>query len=148
VSRTAFTRSLAGKIRRRIANGDYEGAVESYDYLNAQAKKKGIKQVFAKSNKLHKQISDIRGKKAPAKATGTSTVKTYKTAKVINNQEAERVQILFDDIPSTEIRNDLKARGFRWSRREGAWQRKNTRDGLYMSTSILDKHLEPEENIE
>ena len=142
-SRSTWSGSLAGKIRRKIKNGDYETAIATYDHIQKAEKKAGIKPVFKSNNRIHKEISDIRGKKAPAKATGTSTVKTYKTAKVINNREADRVQIFFDDIPSTEIRTDLKARGFRWSRREGAWQRKNTRDGLYMSTTILDKHLEP-----
>lgn len=56
--------------------------------------------------------------------------------KIIHNKEINRIQILFDDIPSEEIRNHLKHRGFHWSRRESAWQRKFTENAI-KSTNIL-----------
>lgn len=42
---------------------------------------------------------------------------------VIHNQEKNRIQILFDEIPEEEIREKLKKRGFKWARTDKAWQR-------------------------
>ena len=39
------------------------------------------------------------------------------------NQEANRLQILFEAKPDEEIRTVLKSNGFRWSPKVGAWQR-------------------------
>lgn len=39
------------------------------------------------------------------------------------NQAENRLQILFDSKPDNETRTLLKSHGFRWSPREGAWQR-------------------------
>ena len=37
--------------------------------------------------------------------------------------EANRVQIVFDNKPDVEVRNQLKASGFRWAPSQSAWQR-------------------------
>ena len=45
---------------------------------------------------------------------------------VIENTEAMRLQIVFEDKPDPETRELLKRSGFRWSPRNGAWQRQLT----------------------
>lgn len=42
---------------------------------------------------------------------------------VVCNKEINRLQIIFDDIPSPEIRQTLKDWSFRWAPSEQAWQR-------------------------
>lgn len=42
---------------------------------------------------------------------------------VSENTDLNRLQLFFPGKPSVEIRDRLKARGFHWSPREGAWQR-------------------------
>lgn len=54
----------------------------------------------------------------------------FDNGKVIKNEEINRVQIIFDDVPDEKIRDILKSRGFKWSRYEKAWQR------LYNMNSI------------
>lgn len=49
--------------------------------------------------------------------------KEFNGGKIVHNKEINRIQILFDDIPSEEIRNHLKHNAFHWSRKENAWQR-------------------------
>jgi len=39
------------------------------------------------------------------------------------NTDINRLQILFDEKPGEDVRTKLKRAGFKWSRREGAWQR-------------------------
>jgi hypothetical protein len=43
--------------------------------------------------------------------------------RVVENANQNRLQICFEDKPSREVRNRLKARGFHWSPRNVAWQR-------------------------
>ena len=52
------------------------------------------------------------------------------------NTDLNRLQIFFDDIPPAETRQELKGRGFRWARSEGAWQRQLTRDAIYAASRI------------
>ena len=39
------------------------------------------------------------------------------------NRAANRLQIIFDEKPDADTRTALKNEGFRWSPKEGAWQR-------------------------
>ena len=43
--------------------------------------------------------------------------------RILENREANRLQIIFDGKPSEDTRKVLKGNGFRWSPTEGAWQR-------------------------
>lgn len=56
--------------------------------------------------------------------------------KVVVNEGSNRLQIFFDAIPSAETRQELKARGFRWARSEGAWQRQLTDNAVYSASRI------------
>jgi hypothetical protein len=44
--------------------------------------------------------------------------------------EANRLQILFDEIPADDLRAALKSHGFKWSRKNEAWQRQLTRNAI------------------
>lgn len=55
-----------------------------------------------------------------------------------NNHEAARVQLFFNGKPDDETRAKLKANGFRWSPRFGAWQRQNTPNGLAIARQFFE----------
>jgi hypothetical protein len=59
---------------------------------------------------------------------------------LVHNTEVNRVQLVFPGKPSEAIRTILKSSGFRWSRREGAWQRLLNSNGMnaaeYVATQI------------
>ena len=57
------------------------------------------------------------------------------------NVEKNRLQIFFDEIPSEDVRRDLKSRGFRWARSEGAWQRQLTKNAIYAASRV--KAIQP-----
>lgn len=55
------------------------------------------------------------------------------------DHEAARVQLVFDGKPEEAIRAKLKANGFRWSPRFGAWQRVNTPNGIAVAKRIFEE---------
>lgn len=50
---------------------------------------------------------------------------------IVQNKSENRLQILFDEIPSNEIRTELKRNGFRWSPKFSAWQRQLTGNAIF-----------------
>lgn len=57
--------------------------------------------------------------------------------KIFLNMEANRLQIMFDEIPDEATRTALKSHGFKWSRKNEAWQRQLTRNAIYDAKRIL-----------
>jgi len=47
----------------------------------------------------------------------------FNGGEMVINIEINRVQFIFDDIPSPEKRALLKSHGFKWSPTQKAWQR-------------------------
>ena len=64
---------------------------------------------------------------------------------VIQNEELNRLQLKFDDIPSEEIRNMLKSNGFRWSPKNEAWQRQLTNNAIWATERLIKKLKEVKE---
>lgn len=56
--------------------------------------------------------------------------------KVVANDDKNRLQIFFDEIPPAEVREALKGHGFRWARSEGAWQRQLSSNAIYAARHI------------
>ena len=52
------------------------------------------------------------------------------------NADKNRLQVFFDEIPPEEIRKELKGRGFKWARSEGAWQRQLSDNAIYAASRI------------
>ena len=52
------------------------------------------------------------------------------------DKEDNRLRIIFDTIPDVEAREKLKSKGFRWSPKHKAWQRKLTPDAIWAGTVL------------
>ena len=63
--------------------------------------------------------------------------------RIVENAEANRVQLFFPGKPSSEVRSRLKASGFRWSPMEGAWQRHLTSSAVYWARELVTKLTAP-----
>ena len=57
--------------------------------------------------------------------------------RLVDNVEANRLLIFFPEIPSEEIRRELKRNGFQWSPTAGAWQRHRSNRAIYLAKLIL-----------
>lgn len=59
--------------------------------------------------------------------------------RVVQNVEANRVQLFFDGKPEADVRAVCKSRGFRWSPRAGAWQRHLNANGMYAMKKAVEE---------
>lgn len=79
-------------------------------------------------------------KAAASDAAKTSGVehreKPFSGGKIVLNKAIDRVQLVFDGRPDSEVIAQLKARAFRWSPREGAWQRQLTQNGVWAAEAV------------
>lgn len=57
--------------------------------------------------------------------------------RVVENAEANRVQVFFPGKPDADVRAIMKGRGFRWAPSEGAWQRQLNNAGIYAAKAAL-----------
>lgn len=67
----------------------------------------------------------------------TSNEITFNNVRILQNVEANRLQLFFPGKPSEETRQELKRHGFRWSPREGAWQRHISNLAVYYAREIV-----------
>jgi hypothetical protein len=72
----------------------------------------------AEISRVKKRIEFL--KREGARETRETTIKGVR---LVENAEANRVQLFFDGKPSDEVRKILKTNGFRWCPSENAWQR-------------------------
>lgn len=73
------------------------------------------------------------------KTAPESEPEEYEGFRVVENTEAMRLQIMFDDKPSAEVRTVLKSNGFRWAPSQNAWQRQLTENAKSALTRIIDE---------
>ena len=68
--------------------------------------------------------------------------------KLIENTDIMRIQFEFDGKPDDSIRDILKRRGFRWSPKQGRWQRQLTENGKYAAQKVVQEIRELKEGGE
>lgn len=73
-----------------------------------------------------------------AKEKGTQETEN-KFFRVVENTEIMRLQIFFDDKPDAEVREILKANGFRWAPSLSAWQRQLTSNAKYSLNRVIEQ---------
>jgi hypothetical protein len=57
----------------------------------------------------------------------------------VHNYVINRIQLKFPGKPEASTRDILKGRGFRWSPREGAWQRQLNANGISAAKSVISQ---------
>lgn len=108
--------------RAEKANSSYMRRLN--DFLEWQRKAIiAIRKVIANAGKV---------KDAPSGPVSENAETTVGDIEIIRNYELSRVQIIFSGKPEPEVIAQLKAHGWRWSPKNGAWQRQNT-DNAYRS---------------
>ena len=60
---------------------------------------------------------------------------------IVDNVEENRLQIFFPEKPQMEVRIELKSHGFKWSNRNGCWQRYRSNNANYNAKNIICKYF-------
>lgn len=84
-----------------------------------------------------KGISDIR--------ESEPITQDFQGGQVYENAALNRMQIFFDSKPDQDMIKGLKQNGFKWSPREGAWQRQRNNAARLATERVLDIKLEDNE---
>lgn len=88
----------------------------------------------SKAKRIQARLDDLEKLQQSAPDQGME----FAGGTIVRNTTANRLQIIFDDIPTADIRQALKNHGFRWSPRNQAWQRQLTQNAEYDAQKILN----------
>lgn len=95
---------------------------------------------FELSNNLAKiKDTEARLKRHEAMAQKEDTEDSYDWGLLRKVYSEERVRFIFNDIPSSKVRDILKSEGFKWSPKNSAWQRQLTPNALRATKRVLEK---------
>ena len=83
-----------------------------------------------------KRVEDRLKKLKSVKADGTKEVEC-EFFKVVENTDLMRLQLIFDDKPSEEVRKVLKSHAFRWSPSNNCWQRQLTDNSKRVLPAVI-----------
>ncbi len=112
----------------RLLEKDFAGRTGFPDYE--------LKNNSANIRRMEARIEGIKRVRAKSEGSGT-----FAGGKVEENAANNRVQVFFDEKPSSEMRDKLKAHGFHWSPTEGAWQRQRNENARYAVKQLLGVDL-------
>lgn len=71
--------------------------------------------------------------------TGGGLKKETKLYKLDEDFDDGRIRFKFNGVPSPEVREVLKSRGFKWSPSNKAWQRQNTPNGVWSAKKVIEE---------
>ena len=109
---------LSEKLATEILKPDYAGRTGFAAYV--------LSNNNSEITRMKKRVADLDAKQAASTNAASTAPATFDGGEVVQNFEADRVQIFFDSIPSDDTREQLRGAGWNWSRTNEAWQRKLT----------------------
>lgn len=132
------------KLREKLANALEEH--QSYKAYNIKARKEKTETmpgyVLSNSNGRIKAIKDRITRLERLETLETREITPSKEIesngiKIVDNAEANRLQILFNGKPNVETRTILKKNGFRWCPTNSAWQRYRSEEAIKIAKEIV-----------
>ena len=140
-SRALFVSNLAGRLSTYVNHGNVEiidRAVARLREWNDKVKKPVVtaRHSIFKYPELVRKVRE----KQQERASRENREIPFDGGKVVYNFEEDRLQILFDKIPDTDMRTTLKRNAFKWAPRNQAWQRQLTRNAEYAAGQVLENN--------
>lgn len=119
---------------------------EAMKNANRGARAKGEKAPYpsfsiANSNKRIRDAEQRLASIKAAKEAGSEKREAEfmgEPVEIVENAELMRLQLIFEGKPSEEIRAKLKGHGFRWSPKNGAWQRQLTNNARFALRCMME----------
>ena len=91
----------------------------------------------ANIRRMELRLAQINTQRAKAAECPRKSTSYEGFGEVVENAEENRLQIVFEDKPSAEVRDILKSRGFRWSPSQKAWQRQLNNAARFAANCVL-----------
>lgn len=104
------------------------GGYESYSLSNN----------LAEIKRLQARVAQVEAKLARVEE-GESQEREINGVRIVEDNADDRLRLIFDGKPAPDVIQALKGRGFRWSPRNGAWQRQLTQNARDAAESIIAK---------
>ena len=140
-----FKQSLAGVLKRSANSGHVKPVRRALALLEKLQGEQLSKPFFTKRHSIWK-LGERAEEAVAEEKTGEEEVGTYPGAQIVRNYDDDRTRILFDEKPGDEVRQALRGSGWKWSPRNGAWQRKNTENAVRSAEQILGAHYAEKED--
>ena len=121
-----FSETTNARINSAMQDGRMTNPFASYQLTNNNAQIKSTQS----------RLTQMQSQKTKAAASGGST--SFKGGSMVRNTEANRLQLKFDSIPDAATRQQLKSSGWRWSPKNGVWQRQLTNNAEYSAQRIIE----------
>lgn len=96
-----------------------------------------LQSIRGKIKRIESRLADL-DKLEAVKAAPAADLE-FDGGRLVKNAEENRLQIIFDDVPDSDTRAELKGYGFRWSPKNQAWQRQLTRNAEYDAKNLLER---------
>jgi hypothetical protein len=138
--------SDADKIRRLQEVGLSEDQAKQAlipDYMGRQGFPEfALRNNNAEIKRVRDRLDQEKRRETVAAATSDEDrVKRFDGGEVELDYDDNRIRIRHDEKPSAEVRSQLKSRGFRWSPKNGAWQRQLTDNAKRVTSQITGVEL-------
>ena len=137
--RALFVSSIYNKVATYASHGEVEIVQQAVDFI-AEFNSKVKKPVITARNRFFglPEVARNMREKLQAKKEEENKEVLFEGGKLVWNNEADRLQILFDNIPDDDTRKNLKSNGFRWSPKHKAWQRQLTPNAVRAAKRVLN----------
>lgn len=117
-------------------NADFADLQKRAPYVTKPYPDYELTSLRTKAKRIQSRLDDLA--KLQEKQNEPDQETEFAGGTIIRNAAANRLQIIFDDIPAPDIRQSLKSHGFRWSPKSQAWQRQLTQNAEYDAYRILN----------
>lgn len=135
-NKALYVNSIYGKVETYAKRGDVEIVEKAIEYireLNEQTS------VITERHKFFKllDIAKVVREAEEARANKEDAELSFDGGIVVKNYREDRLQIIFNAKPASDIISNLKHNGFRWSPRFGAWQRQLTLNAYDAAARVI-----------
>lgn len=139
-NKSLFVSSIYGNVETYAKRGDVEMVEKAINCIRHFNETIGV--VITERHKFFKllEVAEQNKETLSDKAEREITEFAFKGGKVVNNYQENRIQLIFDEKPSSDIISQLKRSAFKWSPRFGAWQRQMTGNAVYAVKSFLKEN--------
>lgn len=134
--KSLFVSSIYNKVETYAKHGDVEIVERAVSLIRDLNQHSSIITERHKFFKLPELAIAEKEKQSDLKSTDSTEI-SFDGGVVVKNFSEDRIQIIFDSKPSSDVISKLKSNGFRWSPRFTAWQRQLTSNGIHAVCKVV-----------